>query len=182
MSLRAQRVASSFCSLNVFPKSSAGRTGRILEAVSVSLDQARTIPWSVQDIRIGRQVVFHMHVHLVFVTKYRRDVLSELAIRGSDGDLRGRTEAMQRRRRSRPPAGGLSAAEADRVKAPQQGVSAGCCASRGREITGPYWDGVLWSPAHVAAHRSRLLPSPSATNERPRLLPAPKGRGFRRGS
>jgi putative transposase len=27
------------------------------------------------DIRRGRSVVYHLHVHLVFVTKYRRDVL-----------------------------------------------------------------------------------------------------------
>lgn len=36
------------------------------------------------DIRKGRHVVYALHAHLVFVTKYRRDALSELAI----GDLR----------------------------------------------------------------------------------------------
>lgn len=54
-------------------KGSAGRTGRIVEAVSVSLDQART--------RTGRAVIFDMYVHLLFVTKYRRNVLSELRLR-----------------------------------------------------------------------------------------------------
>jgi putative transposase len=34
-----------------------------------------------QDYRTGRHCVFNMHVHLVFVTKYGRDVLSEFAIR-----------------------------------------------------------------------------------------------------
>ena len=34
-----------------------------------------------QEYRAGRHCVFKLHVHLVFVTKYRRDVLSELAIR-----------------------------------------------------------------------------------------------------
>jgi putative transposase len=33
------------------------------------------------DFRTGRHVVYALHAHLVFVTKYRRDVLSELAIR-----------------------------------------------------------------------------------------------------
>ncbi|MBR2655168.1 MAG: transposase, partial [Loktanella sp.] len=32
------------------------------------------------DYRQGRHVIHMLHVHLVFVTKYRRDVLSELAI------------------------------------------------------------------------------------------------------
>ncbi|WP_417255286.1 IS200/IS605 family transposase [Celeribacter sp.] len=32
------------------------------------------------DYRTGRHVVYMLHVHLVFVTKYRRDVLSEPAI------------------------------------------------------------------------------------------------------
>ena len=36
------------------------------------------------EYRTGRHCVFALHVHLVFITKYRRDVLSELAI----GDLR----------------------------------------------------------------------------------------------
>ena len=34
-----------------------------------------------QEFRTGRHCVFTLHVHLVFVAKYRRDVLSELAIR-----------------------------------------------------------------------------------------------------
>lgn len=33
------------------------------------------------EYRTGRHVVSMLHVHLVFVTKYRRDVLSDLAIR-----------------------------------------------------------------------------------------------------
>jgi putative transposase len=34
-----------------------------------------------QAYRTGRHCVFTLHAHLVFVTKYRRDVLSEFAIR-----------------------------------------------------------------------------------------------------
>lgn len=34
-----------------------------------------------QECRTGRHCVFALHIHLVFVTKYRRDVLSVLAIR-----------------------------------------------------------------------------------------------------
>jgi putative transposase len=33
------------------------------------------------ETRRGRHVVHALHAHLVFVTKYRRDVLSDLAIR-----------------------------------------------------------------------------------------------------
>ena len=33
------------------------------------------------EYRTGRHVVYILHVHLVFVSKYRRDVLSDLAIR-----------------------------------------------------------------------------------------------------
>lgn len=36
--------------------------------------------WERMDYRRGRTVVSLLHVHLVFVTKYRRDVLSERAI------------------------------------------------------------------------------------------------------
>lgn len=36
--------------------------------------------WERTDYRRGRSVVSLLHVHLVFVTKYRRDVLSERAI------------------------------------------------------------------------------------------------------
>lgn len=32
------------------------------------------------DYRTGRDVVYMLHVHLVFVTKYRRDVLPDLSI------------------------------------------------------------------------------------------------------
>ena len=32
------------------------------------------------DYRTGRHCVFNLHVHLVFITKYRREVLSESAI------------------------------------------------------------------------------------------------------
>ena len=90
--------------------------------------------------------------------------------------LRGGTEGVQRRRRSRPPAGGLCA-EADRVEAPQQARGRiQQAAARGEAEKS--WTASCGrspiSPAHVAAHRSRLLPSPSATNERPRLLPAPR--------
>lgn len=34
----------------------------------------------IQDVRTGRHCVFQIHVHLVFVTKYRREVLDRNAI------------------------------------------------------------------------------------------------------
>lgn len=65
-----------------------------------------------ENIRMGRHVVYALHAHLVFVTKYRRDVLSELAIRdlrqGMPG-FRGRAYRVQRRGRSRASDRGVSA-------------------------------------------------------------------------
>src|SRR5262249_17089469 len=58
--------------------------GLVLDAVSESDNHARRNTWSdgaMQDLRTGRHVLFKMHVHLVFITKYRRNVLSKLAIR-----------------------------------------------------------------------------------------------------
>ena len=40
---------------------------------------------NVNEIRTGRHCVFRMHVHLVFVTKYRRGVFTKAIL----GDLRG---------------------------------------------------------------------------------------------
>jgi hypothetical protein len=56
----------------------------VLDAVFETEDHASTRNWSepnMQDYRTGRHCIFKFHAHLVFVTKYRRDVLSELAIR-----------------------------------------------------------------------------------------------------
>src|SRR5690606_21290412 len=72
------------------------------------------------DVRTGRHVVHHLHAHLVFVTKYRREALTNAMLIRCDADsmrtdhaeglcrLRGRTSRVQRRGRPRPPAGLLS--------------------------------------------------------------------------
>ena len=38
-----------------------------------------------QQIRSGRHCVFHMHVHLVFVTKYRKDVFTKPMLDAMEG-------------------------------------------------------------------------------------------------
>jgi hypothetical protein len=55
-----------------------------LQALGEHHPADRESSWSVgamQEYRTGRHRVFAPHVHLVFVTKYRRDVLSQPAIR-----------------------------------------------------------------------------------------------------
>lgn len=112
-----------------------------------------------QAYRTGRHCVFKLHVHLVFVTKYRRDVLSEPAIR----DLASIFTKV---------CAGFGAqliecnGEDDHVHllveyAPQVSISKlvnslkGVSSRRLRkwrpEVAGRYRQGVLWSPSYFAA-------------------------------
>ena len=109
--------------------------------------------------RTGRHCLFALHVHLVFVTKYRRDVLSEPAIR----DLRHIFEKVCRDFEAErvectgeddhvhllvtyPPKLSLS-----RLVNSLKGVSSRRLRSVRPEITGRYRKGVLWSPSYFAA-------------------------------
>ena len=111
------------------------------------------------DYRTGRHCVFALHVHLVFVTKYRRDVLSELAIR----DLRHIFGKVCRNFEAEliecdgeddhihllvhyPPKVALS-----RLVNSLKGVSSRLLREHRPEITGRYHKGVLWSPSYFAA-------------------------------
>ena len=112
-----------------------------------------------QEFRRGRHCVFSLHVHLVFVTKYRRNVLSALAI----ADLRrifatvcGKFEAELIECDGEddhvhllvhyPPKVALS-----NLVNSLKGVSSRLLREDRPEISGRYKDGVLWSPSYFAA-------------------------------
>ncbi len=112
-----------------------------------------------QEFRTGRHCVFTLHVHLVFVTKYRRDVLSELAIR----DLSAIFGEVCRRSGARlvecngeddhihllveyPPKLTIS-----KLVNSLKGVSSRLLREHRPEICGRYFKGVLWSPSYFAA-------------------------------
>lgn len=112
-----------------------------------------------QDFRTGRHCVFALHIHLVFVTKYRRDVLSEFAIR----DLSAIFDKVCRDFDARLVE---CNGEDDHVHLlveypPQVSISRlvnslKCVSSRRLrqmrpEVSGRYFNGVLWSPSYFAA-------------------------------
>jgi putative transposase len=111
-----------------------------------------------QESRTGRHCVFALHVHLVFVTKYRRDVLSELAIR----DLREifakvcndfEAELLECSGEddhvhllvSYPPKVQLS-----KLVNSLKGASSYRLRRMRPEVAGRYYKGVLWSPSYFA--------------------------------
>ena len=112
-----------------------------------------------QEYRTGRHCVFALHVHLVFVTKYRRDVLSQLAIRdlsaifarvcgdfgaqlvecnGEDDHVHLLVEY--------PPQISIS-----KLVNSLKGVSSRLIRAERPEIRGRYYKGTLWSPSYFAA-------------------------------
>lgn len=112
-----------------------------------------------QAYRSGRHCVFALHVHLVFVTKYRRDVLSEPAIldlaaifskvcadfnarliecNGEDDHVHLLVEY--------PPQISLS-----KLVNSLKGVSSRRLRQHRPEVRGRYFKGVLWSPSYFAA-------------------------------
>ena len=111
------------------------------------------------DYRTGRHVIYMLHVHLVFVTKYRRDVLSEPAIRdlrrifakvcaGFEAELvecDGEDDHVHLLVHY-PPKVQLS-----KLVNSLKGVSSRLLRENRPEITGRYHKGVLWSPSYFAA-------------------------------
>lgn len=112
-----------------------------------------------QDFRTGRHCIFELHVHLVFVAKYRRDVLSEPAIR----DLSSIFEKMCFDFGARlvecngeddhvhllveyPPQIAIS-----KLVNSLNGVSSRRLRQMRPEVRGRYRQGVLWSPSYFAA-------------------------------
>ncbi len=140
-----------------------------------------------------------LHVHLVFVTKYRRDVLSEFAIR----DLRHIFGKVCRDFEAEliecdgeddhvhllvhyPPKVALS-----KLVNSLKGVSSRLLRERRPEITGRYHKGVLWSPSYFAASCGGAPLSViaeygksqrEAAQGRSRVPPRPERRGIPRAS
>ena len=151
------------------------------------------------EYRTGRHVVYMLHVHLVFVTKYRRDVLSDLAIRdlqrifakvcqdfGADlvecdgGDDHVHLLVHY------PPKVALS-----RLVNSLKGVSSRLLRESRPEITGRYHKGVLWSPSYFAAScggaplsvvADYVSSQRETAKSRSRVPPRPEGPGIPRDS
>jgi putative transposase len=111
------------------------------------------------DYRRGRRVVYALHVHLVFMTKYRRGVFDDAAIEALrdifvkvcidfDVDLRacdGEGDHVHLLLEY-PPKVDLS-----RLVNSLKGVSSRLLRQRRPDIARRYWKGVLWSPSYFAA-------------------------------
>ncbi len=111
------------------------------------------------DIRHGRHCVFKMHVHLVFVTKYRRKVFDSPAIdvlRGIDGrvclDFESTLVEMDGEDDhvyllvEYPPKVSISS-----LVNSLKGVSSRMLRKQRPDIRRRYWKGRLWSPSYFAA-------------------------------
>lgn len=151
------------------------------------------------EYRTGRHVVYMLHVHLVFVTKYRRDVLPELAV----SDLRNIFAKVCRDF-------GAELIECDgeddhvhllvhyppkvapsRLVNSLKGVSSRLLRENRPEITGRYHKGVLWSPSYFAAScggaplsvvAEYVKSQREAAQGRSRVPPRPERPGIPRGS
>ena len=144
-----------------------------------------------QELRTGRHVVYSLHAHLVFVTKYRRGVLSAPAIRdlksifskvcadfgaeltecnGSDDHVHLLIVY--------PPKVSLS-----RLVNSLKGVSSRRLRDMRPEISGRYRDGVLWSPSYFVASCGgaplSIIADYVRSQREDALPPRPKGQGFR---
>jgi putative transposase len=142
-------------------------------------------------IRKGRHVVYALHVHLVFVTKCRRDVLSDLAIRDLAGifakvcrdfeaelvECSGEDDHVHLLVRY-PPKVAIS-----RLVNSLKGVSSRRLRELRPEVSGRYHDGVLWSASYFAASCGGAPLSVIAEYVRSQregaLPPRPEGRGPR---
>ena len=112
-----------------------------------------------RDYRRGRTCVFALHVHLVFVTKYRRHVFDGKAIEALraifekvcadfGADLRacdGEDDHVHLLVEY-PPTVAISA-----LVNSLKGVSSRLLRQRRPDIAQRYWKGVLWSPSYFAA-------------------------------
>lgn len=111
------------------------------------------------DFRRGRSCVFELHVHLVFVAKYRRGVFDAEAIEMLRGifakvcsdfgaDLRacdGEDDHVHLLV-GYPPTVAISS-----LVNSLKGVSSRLLRQQRPDIAGRYWKGVLWSPSYFAA-------------------------------
>jgi putative transposase len=145
------------------------------------------------DIRRGRHVVYSLHAHLVFVTKYRRNALSELAIRDLRGifakvchdfsadliECNGEDDHVH-----------LLIHYPPTVVLPKlvnslKGVSSRLLREWRPEVRGRYKRNVLWSPSYFVASCGGAPLSVIADYVRSQRVappPRPEGRGSRRGN
>ncbi|MCZ4262843.1 IS200/IS605 family transposase [Limimaricola sp. G21655-S1] len=147
------------------------------------------------DYRTGRHVVYNLYVHLVFVTKYRRDVLSEPAIdalrpiffkvcRDFEAALvecDGEDDHVHLLI-TYPPKVSLS-----KLVNSLKGVSSRRLREERPEVTGRYHQGALWSPSYFAAScggaplsviADYVKSQREAAKGRSHIPPRPKGRGI----
>jgi len=111
------------------------------------------------DIRTGRHCVFLMHVHLVFVTKYRRPVFTKKTLASMKAILAdvcrdfgahlvefdGETNHVHLLV-NYPPKVAVSS-----LVNSLKGVSSRLLRKQHPELRKHYWKGVLWSPSYFAA-------------------------------
>jgi putative transposase len=113
----------------------------------------------VNDIRHGRHCVFQMHIHLVFVTKYRRKVFDGAAIQSLRlifekvcQDFEAQLVEMDGEADhvhlliNYPPKHSVST-----MVNSLKGVSSRLLRSGRPDLAHKYWKGVLWSPSYFAA-------------------------------
>ena len=111
------------------------------------------------DYRRGRSVVYALHVHLVFVTKYRRKVLDEAAteaLRSIFSRLCADRGAELRACDGEDDHVHLLIEYPPKVAIPAlvnslKGVSSRLLRQQRPDIVRRYWKGVLWSPSYFAA-------------------------------
>ena len=151
------------------------------------------------EIRKGRHVVYALHAHLVFVTKYRRNALSEPAIRDLSRifakvckdfeaeliECNGEDDHVHLLI-VYPPKVALS-----KLVNSLKGVSSRLLREWRPEVSGRYLNGVLWSPSYFVAScggapltviAEYVKSQREAAFGRSRLPPRPEGRGFSRGN
>ncbi len=135
----------------------------------------------------GRHVIYMLHVHWVFVTTYRRDVLSELAIR----DLQHIFGKVCRNFEAELVACDGEDDHVQKLVNSLKGVSSRLLRENRPEIRGRYHKGVLWSPAYFAAScggaplsviADYVKSQREAAKGRSRVPPRPEHRGILRGS
>jgi putative transposase len=111
------------------------------------------------NIRHGRHCVFQMHVHLVFVTKYRRKIFDQDALRRLRvvfekvcTDFEAQLVEMNGERDhlhlliNYPPKHSVST-----LVNSLKGVSSRLLRQNRPDLAPRYWQGVLWSPSYFAA-------------------------------
>ena len=111
------------------------------------------------DIRRGRRCVFQLHVHLVFVAKYRRRVFDARAIdvlRGIFTDVCSDAQATLVEMNGEDDHVHLLVEYPPKVAVASlvnslKGVSSRLLRQQRTDISRRYWKGVLWSPSYLAS-------------------------------